>query len=319
MEPTPTCPGCGAPEGRPRFPVRDILFGVTSREFEVAACGGCGLEYLWPQPTQAELPGFYPESYWVGPPERSASLLSRALEVFRCWLLHDHVRFVRRAVREQRAAGTFRRLLDIGCGDGAFLDALGERPAIGLDVSADAAAAVTARGYPGLRGNPLQAPFAPGSFSIVTMFHFLEHVTPAADYLTAVRRLIAPGGRLIVQVPNVEAWQCRLLRGRWGAYDAPRHLVHYGTSTLRATLETNGFRVARVTQHSIRDNPITLANSLAPGLYPPGRTYRAKGAPSHWLPSLAYLAMVLASIPATSLEALFGRGAAVMIEAEPRT
>jgi len=67
-----TCPGCGGHEARTLFPVYDRLFGTTPRRFEVAACGGCGLEYLWPQPTLAELPGFYPKSYWVGPPEARA-------------------------------------------------------------------------------------------------------------------------------------------------------------------------------------------------------------------------------------------------------
>jgi SAM-dependent methyltransferase len=313
-----TCPGCGGQKARALFPVRDRLFGTTPRAFEVAACSGCGLEFLWPQPTLAELPGFYPKSYWVGPPDRGAGgTLGRLMESYRRFVLVDHVRFVRRAVREQRAAGTFRRLLDIGCGDGSFLAALGERPAIGLDVSWEAAAAVVARGYGGLRGDPLHAPFAPGSFSIVTMFHFLEHVTPAADYLAAVRRLLAPGGRLVVQVPNVEAWQCRLLGRRWGGYDPPRHLVNYGTRTLRATLERSGFRVVRVNLHSIRDNPTTLVNSLAPSLYPPARTSLNQGRPGHPLASLAYLALVLLAMPTTSLEALLGRGAAVMIEAEP--
>lgn len=313
-----TCPGCGAHDATALFPVRDRLFATTSRRFEVARCAGCQLEFLWPQPSLEELPGFYPASYWVGPPERAGGgPLRRLLETYRRLILVDHVRFVRRCVQAQRAAGTFRRLLDIGCGDGSFLAALGERPAFGLDVSAEAAAKVLARGYPGLRGDPLHAPFAPGSFSVVTMFHFLEHVTPAGDYLAAVRRLLVPGGRLVVQVPNVEAWQARILGGHWGGYDPPRHLVNYGTKTLRATLEGHGFRVVRVTHRSLRDNPTTLVNSLAPTFYPPARASRSDLANGGWLPSVAYLAFVLAAIPITSLEAMFGRGAAVMIEAEP--
>jgi SAM-dependent methyltransferase len=265
-----------------------------------------------------ELAGFYPKAYWVGPTDRGDSgPLGRLIEAYRRFVLIDHVRFVGRVVAAQRAAGTFRRLLDIGCGDGSFLAALDVRPAIGLDYSWEAAAAVRARGYPGLRGNPLRAPFADGSFSVVTMFHFLEHVTPAADYLAAVRRLLTPGGRLVVQVPNVESWQCRLFGRHWHGYDAPRHLVDYGTHTLRATLEQNAFRVLRINQHCLRDNPTTFANSVAPRLFPPAVTAHNQGRPGHPLANLAYLALVLLAMPATSLEAALGRGAAVMVEAEP--
>lgn len=314
-----TCPECGG-AGRARFPVRDRLFGTTARSFEIATCAACGLQFLWPQPSAEELSGFYPAGYWMGPSDRrpAAGRLGWWLERYRRAVLVDHVRFVRAVVERQRAAGEWRGLLDVGCGDGSFLEALGARPALGLDWSADAVRAVAARGFPALRGQLLSAPLVEGSLSVVTMFHYLEHVTGAGEHLSAVRRLLGPGGRLVVQVPNAAAWQCRLLRGAWGGYDPPRHLVDYDTRTLRRTLEHHGFRVRRTTHRSLRDNPTTLANSLAPGLYPPARLGRSgRRAALDGLASLAYLGLVLAAVPFTSLEAALGRGAAVMMEAEP--
>ncbi len=314
-----TCPECGG-AGRARFPVRDRLFGTTPRRFEIAACADCGLQFLWPQPSPEELPGFYPPGYWVGPSDRgpAAGRLGWWLERYRRAVLVDHVRFVRDVVRRQRAAGEWRGLLDVGCGDGSFLEALGARPALGLDWSADAVRAVSARGFPALRGQLLSAPLVEGRLSVVTMFHYLEHVTPAGQHLSAVRRLLAPGGRLVVQVPNAAAWQARLLRGSWGGYDPPRHLVDYDTGTLRRTLERHGFRVRRTTHRSLRDNPTTLANSLAPGLYPPARLARpGRRTALDGLASLAYLGLVLLALPATWIEATLGHGAAVTMEAEP--
>ena len=256
----------------------------------------------------------------MGPSDRrpGAGRLGWWLERYRRAVLVDHVRFVRAVVERQRAAGEWRGLLDVGCGDGSFLEALGARPALGLDWSGEAVRAVSARGFPALRGQLLSAPLAEGRLSVVTMFHYLEHVTPAAEHLSAARRLLGPGGRLVVQVPNAAAWQARLLRGAWGGYDPPRHLVDYDTRTLRRTLERHGFRVRRTTHRSQRDNPTTLANSLAPALYPPARLGRTDRRPSlDGLSSLAYLGLVLAATPPTWLEALLGRGAAVMMEAEP--
>jgi SAM-dependent methyltransferase len=310
------CPGCGQEQGRLLWEVGDRLFATTRRRFEVLRCAACALEFQGPPLSREEIASFYPPGYWVGPPEAAAAerRLARATEAYRRFVLRDHVGFVRRVVEGQRERGTWRGLLDVGCGDGSFLSALGARPAVGLDWSLEAVRSVRARGFAAVRGGLEAAPFAPGAFSVVTMFHYLEHVSPARPSLDAVRRLLSPHGRLVVQVPNADCWQRTLLRARWAGYDPPRHLVHYTTATLRRTLEQHGFEVLRVTHASLRDNPTTLANSVAPSLYPPARAARGRHG---WLGSLAYLGLVLAGTPFALLESACGRGAAVMMEAKP--
>jgi SAM-dependent methyltransferase len=310
------CPGCGDAEGRSLWEVRDRLFATTARRFQVMRCPACTLEFQAPPLARDEIASFYPSGYWVGPPEAEerAGILSRATEGYRRFVLRDHVRFVRRVVGEQRAGGGWRGLLDVGCGDGSFLTALAERPATGLDWSVEAVRAVRSRGFAAVRGGLEAAPFAAGAFSVVTMFHYLEHVSPARPSLDGVRRLLSRDGRLVVQVPNADCWQRSVLRSRWAGYDPPRHLIHYATGTLRRTLERNGFEVVRVTHASLRDNPTTLANSLAPSLYPPARSARGRDG---WMGSLAYLGLVLAGLPFALAEAACGRGAAVMMEAKP--
>jgi SAM-dependent methyltransferase len=217
-------------------------------------------------------------------------------------------------------AGAWRGLLDVGCGDGSVLAALGVRPAVGLDWSREAARAVAERGFAAVCGELENTPFKASTFSVVTMFHYLEHVSPARPSLDAARRLLAPDGRLVVQVPNRDCWQRALLRSRWAGYDAPRHLIHYSTSTLRDTLERHGYDVLRVTHAAIRDNPATFANSLAPRLYPPGREARVRqsGSARRFAAAFAYLGVVAAAVPFALLESLSGCGASVMMEARPR-
>lgn len=303
--------------------VGDRLFHTTPRRFEIVRCGACRLEFLSPAPSPEELPAYYPKGYWVGPSDRTGdrSLLSRLTELYRRAVLFDHVRFVRAVVAEQRREGTWRGLLDVGCGDGSFLEACAVDPCVGLDWSLDALKAVRGRGLRAVRGGLDAPPLCDGAFSVVTMFHVLEHVTPARPSLDAARGLLVPGGRLVVQVPNVDAWQARLLRRHWAGYDPPRHLIDYSAETLCATLQHHGFRVMRKSHFSVRDNPTTVANSLAPSLYPPARL--ARGAPARgvteWLASLGYLSLVLAALPFTLVESALGHGAAVMVEARPET
>jgi SAM-dependent methyltransferase len=310
------CPSCGSVATSALWTVTDRLFRTTSRSFSIRRCRGCSIEYLHPQPTVDELATYYPAAYWVGP-GAGRGVFHRLLEFYRRFVLVDHVRFVRRIVRDQRTAGTFAGILDVGCGDGSFLEAFGERPAVGLDWSRTAVDAVRSRGFHAVRGTLPDAPFRDGAYSVITMFHYLEHVAPVRHHLESVRRLLRPGGRLVVQVPNADSWQSRILRSRWAGYDPPRHLINYSTATLRRTLTEHGFRIVRQTHLSLRDNPTTLINSLAPQLYPPAIPAKGSNGLSRSLGSLAYLAAVLVAAPLCQLEGSVGYGAAVMCEAEP--
>lgn len=315
------CPLCGQTDPHPLWEVGDRLFRTTPQRFHIHQCRGCSLRLLGPVPSPEELTAFYPAGYWIGAPDQTRAkptLRQGLLEAYRRLVLVDHVRFVRRIAGRQQREGVWRGILDVGCGDGSFLSALGVRPAVGLDRSAAAAAAVHARGFGAVVGDLAATPMRDGSYSLVTMFHYLEHVPQAAVSLEAVRRLLTPGGRLVVQVPNTASWQALLLGRRWHGYEPPRHLVNYTPQALATTLAKSGFEAVRATFFSLRDNPTTLVNSVAPGLFPPARAARgeSQGA-GEWAANLAYLALVWMSVPFTLLESACRRGAAVMVEARP--
>ena len=317
------CPLCGAADPVPMWDLGDRLFGTTQRRFTLQRCANCALRFLAPPPLPAELASFYPEGYWLTSPRVPGGDVGRQrlIELYRRLVLFDHVRFASAIVREQQQRGTWRGLLDIGCGDGSFLSALGAAPAVGLDRSPSACLAVRRRGFPAVLGEPSATPFGERSFSLVTMFHYLEHVASAQASLEAVRHLLAPHGRLVVQVPNADSWQAALLGRLWSGYDPPRHLVNYSARTLRRTLDDNGFEVLRVSHFSVRDNPTMLVISLLPRLYPPERLIRAPRKPAalrELAAALVYMALVWGSYPLTLVESLFGHGAAVTFEARVR-
>jgi SAM-dependent methyltransferase len=164
------------------------------------------------------------------------------------------------------------------------------------------------------------APLRPESFAGITMFHVVEHLYDPRSYLAAARELLAPAGRLIVQVPNAASWQCRLLGRAWNGMDVPRHLYDFRASDLESLLARTGFEVVRRKYFSLRDNPAGLASSLAPSLDPMARRVRrvAESSASRLLKDLAYLALTLAAAPLAAAEAACGAGSTVMLEARRR-
>jgi len=309
-----SCVLCGESRAVALFSASDRLYRTTERRFDVVRCGSCGLIRLDPQPSQAELASYYPENYWFAP-DRSAA--SQWEEAYRRLVLRDHVAFVARALRNSRARGP---LLDVGCGGGLFLGMMRERGfrVAGLDFSADAAAIAWRRQQvPAVCGMLANSPLRPASCAGVTMFHVLEHLPDPRVYLAAAHEALAPDGRLIVQVPNAASWQFRWLGRRWTGVDVPRHLFDFRASDVERLVKSCGFEIARRKFFSWRDNPAGLASSLAPGLDPMARRIRKvpESGVQRLVKDLTYFALTVAAVPFAALEAAFGAGSTVMIEA----
>jgi 2-polyprenyl-3-methyl-5-hydroxy-6-metoxy-1,4-benzoquinol methylase len=311
------CTACGAQEFRVRFQVTDRLYGTTRRAFHIVECLACGLLRLSPQPSPEEFDAYYPKRYWFDPAENAASGME---ERYRRLVLRDHLHFVERALREAGESGP---VLDVGCGGGLFLGMLRERGygVLGLDVSREAAGLAWRRHHvPAITGELAAAPVAPASCAAVTMFHVLEHVARPQAYLGEAYRLLGPKGRVIIQVPNAASWQFALLGRRWNGVDAPRHLHLFRGADMERMLEAAGFEVLRRKYFSLRDNPAGLATSMAPSLDPMARRIREipESGVTRLVKDLAYFALVAAALPFTLLEAAFGAGSTIMIEAQKR-
>jgi len=151
--------------------------------------------------------------------------------------------------------------LDIGCGDGVFLFELQRLgwAASGVEMDASAVQAARRQGLDARQATVEDLPFPPGSFAIVRMWHVLEHVRDPRAALTNARRLLRPGGELILGVPNVSSLYRWCFGPRWSGWDLPRHLGHFSPRTLMRLLRETGFTVVSIRSDSVG----TGAGSLA--------------------------------------------------------
>ncbi|MGW2306735.1 class I SAM-dependent methyltransferase [Actinomadura luteofluorescens] len=105
--------------------------------------------------------------------------------------LHDHI-------ASKLLGSGASRVLDIGCGEGALSDALPHPPPfrfVGLDVSADL---VSAHPAPRLRADALRLPFRDGTFDAAVAVNLLPQLDDPERALREARRVLAPGGLLLV-------------------------------------------------------------------------------------------------------------------------
>jgi SAM-dependent methyltransferase len=143
------------------------------------------------------------------------------------------------------------RALDIGCGTGEFTAALaqaGARP-IGVEV-AEAALERARHRHPeldfrlvGIEG-PL--PFDDGSFELVWASEVIEHVTDTARWLSELRRVLAPAGRLLVTTPSHGRLRVALSGVERFSEPMGDHLHLYTRRSLETVLHEFGFGEVQV-------------------------------------------------------------------------
>jgi len=213
------CPACDSPEWEPVF--------RSSNACDIVRCRSCRLVYTDARtsPPPEEL---YPHF------DQSESI---ALDGVRASLSV----FLRQRAAVVTAVKKGGRLLDYGCGNGAFAHWMSRHgfEAVGLEPFS-LGAPRTAENLTLLR-EPLDSAAAKvGRFDVITMWHVLEHVPRPVDLLARLRGLLAEGGVLVVSVPNFESIQSRVFKGAWFHLDPPRHLIHFERETLEGCLARAG-------------------------------------------------------------------------------
>jgi len=153
--------------------------------------------------------------------------------------------------------GGGRRVAEIGCGSGGLLEALtAVGPAVGVEMDPALREVARARGLDVRAGSlPDDIPLEAERWDAACLFDVLEHVADEAGALRACRRLLAPGGRLVVTVPAY-AWL-------WSRHDELLgHRRRYTAGSLRAVVEAAGFAVDRVTYFNTLLAPPIMATRI---------------------------------------------------------
>lgn len=267
-------------------------------------CARCGVATTSPWPSDAQLDEAY--ASWYRPATgRFAGLGDAVLRRTRAALA--------RRVHRVAPPGP---VLDVGAGDGTLVEAFVRhgREATGLEPYASG---------PHLRNAEIEE--MTGAWSAVIFWHSLEHLRRPAQALGHAAALLAPGGLIVIAVPNAASLQARAFGDRWLALDLPRHLVHLTPPALLSRIEALGLRVERVSY--LRGGQVVfgwvhgLAGLLPghPDLYDAIRRSEARSAaqgPVRRLYALAAATMALPlALVATAVEVAARSGGTIYVEA----
>lgn len=237
------CCLCGVEDADPVGVGEDFEYRTSPDTFLAVRCRRCGLVYLNPRPADDEAGRIYPDHYHAFDfkPDEFGFVyrVRRRLEA-------------RRVLRWCRDLPAAARILDVGCGDGFHLRLLKDygRSGWSLDgVDADGRAVEAARkaGLSVHRGTVEGLDLPASHYHLVLMIMTVEHLSNPVGVLRAVRRLLVPGGKVVIVTDNAGSPDFRLFGGRhWGGYHFPRHTHLFTKTTLRKLAEVTGFTAESV-------------------------------------------------------------------------
>jgi SAM-dependent methyltransferase len=222
---TTLCALCGAPQ-RSVSVARDP---ITLERFDVRFCRHCGLG--------ATVPPLLDLSRYYGPRYYSQ----------RHWITTSYCIWRRMRV-VNLSAGPVRQhsILDVGCGDGTFLEVARHKGWKVAGTEINVALPTSAKLHVWSSLGEINA-----LFDCITCWHVLEHLRDPLASVRQMHSLLDRGGTLIIAVPNAGGLQARAFGRFWFHLDVPRHLFHFDMPSLRLLLDDAGFHVVDAWHHEL--------------------------------------------------------------------
>lgn len=225
------CNLCNSSGIRELFQTRDYS-GNRDKNYTLVRCQKCGLVFIHPLPTLQESLKSYINDYRAHQKPKSKISQSKIKRLFR-------------ETNQQRKG----KLLDIGCGAGSDLRAFNKIgwEAVGVEINQSACEHAWAAGLEVICGTIFDAGFPDNSFDIVRLRHVLEHLDNPRQVLTEVKRILKPGGQVIITTPHIHSFNFALFRKFWYHLDVPRHLYLFNCNNLKQLARVIGFKIRRIT------------------------------------------------------------------------
>ena len=135
------------------------------------------------------------------------------------------------------------RILDVGCGNGFFLEVAREKgwDVFGTEFSEKAIGILKDKNIPSFKGELNTEDFEKGFFDIITSFEVMEHINNPQEEIRKFNYLLRKEGGLYITTPNFNSVSRNLLKQKWNIINFPEHLIYYTVKTLKKLLINNGF------------------------------------------------------------------------------
>ncbi len=216
---------------------------VSQQNFVIMHCSNCTARFTQNVPEQENIGTFYASENYISHSDTQEGFINKLYHAIRKITLASKKNLV-----QKETTLTTGKILDVGCGTGAFLHTMKNA---GWDVTGlepDEAAREKAKSLYNIEPQP--SPdlfnFSENKFDAVTMWHVLEHVHQLQQYILQLKKIIAANGKIFIAVPNYTSYDAQLYKETWAAYDVPRHLYHFSPQSMQQLIQQHGLKIKQI-------------------------------------------------------------------------
>jgi len=214
-------------------------YSVSQETFSLLYNKEYDLLKTYPTPSLDVLGKYYESEDYISHTDSKRTLFEKLYHFVKVRAIKSKVALI---TKENSKRGN---LLDIGAGTGDFLiEATNQGwTTIGYEPNASAKSLAENKGVV-FTDDIFVLPNA--SFDVITMWHVLEHVPNLEEYIANLKRLIKPGGTIVIAVPNYKSFDANYYGRFWAAYDVPRHLWHFSKTSIKRLFSDHDLKLFHV-------------------------------------------------------------------------
>ncbi|MGI8640265.1 MAG: class I SAM-dependent methyltransferase [Pyrinomonadaceae bacterium] len=222
----------------------DFEYRTSGDVFAAMQCNSCGLVYLNPRPDVSEFETIYPPTYHAFDfSEKDFGIVYKIRSRLEA----------KRLLSWCEDLPSDARILDVGCGDGFHLKLLrdyGKKSwqLEGVDLDKRAVEMAEKSGLKVHPGSVEELDLPENSYDLAFMIQTIEHVEKPDAILSAVKRVLKKGGKLVIVTDNTDSIDFGLFKkSYWGGYHFPRHWNLFNCKSLSKLAKKVGFEIVDLT------------------------------------------------------------------------
>jgi 2-polyprenyl-3-methyl-5-hydroxy-6-metoxy-1,4-benzoquinol methylase len=214
-------------------------YSVSGERFQLLYDNELDMLVTSPQPKGERLSAYYKSEDYISHTDSKRNVFESVYHFIRNISLKRKLNLINSFQTKER------KLLDVGCGTGDFLQIAKENnwQVSGIEPNENARTIANQKTNNSVFEIEQLLKFKSQSFDVITLWHVLEHLPNLDEHIKIFKKLLKPKGRLIIAVPNYKSYDAKYYKQFWAAYDVPRHLWHFSQTSINKLVAKENMEV----------------------------------------------------------------------------
>ena len=215
---------------------------ATEEIFSVVECKNCGYRFTSPRPKEKFIGKYYKSKNYISHNSTKKGLINKIYHIVRKYQFYKKNQLI-----EKHSKTGGKKILDIGCGTGDFLNYMQFKKweISGIEKDEGARKIATEKNNISINRDMLNLK-EKNKYDVITMWHVLEHIYDAQTYIEKICKIIKKEGVIVIAVPNSNSYDAIKYKENWVAYDLPIHVSHFRKNDIQNIANKNNLKLKHI-------------------------------------------------------------------------